>query len=149
MATQLLLREHALGDVLARPAITLEAAGRIEHRLAIDGEPACAAIVADTAIFERAKRLVRAIGTDVLLPIGRALVYACNLPASPTQRRTGRTTGHGTGFLRQEGEPELLVLLPVPVRGHFNERSKPRLASAQRGLRLFELRDVSRHRDDV
>src|SRR5690349_19597416 len=74
VAAQLLLRKHALGNVLARSAIADEMPGLMEHRLAVDRQPADPTVIAYPAVFERTERQMLPARADVLIPVGRTMV---------------------------------------------------------------------------
>ena len=128
-------------DMLGRAAISEKGSALVEQRLAVDagitGRPVHS-LVAELEILDR---LVGFQNGAVGLPDRIVGVHAWHLPARPAAQ-----VFFAKSRLRLaaaiEGEPELVVQLPQPVRGAFGEIPETRLASAQRRFGLLEPRDL-------
>src|SRR5207302_7087493 len=79
----------------------------------------------------------------VPLPIGVSQVERGVLPALAAQAGRGVEPALVAYVARQEGEPELGVLLPVPVRGKLRQAAEARRASAQHVLGRARARRAS------
>ena len=140
------LGELAVGDVMPDTAVTAEGAVPVEHRFAAGQRGVVdRAVVLVTDEFEIAEGLVRGERHLVRFPLGFGQVADANFPACLAQQR-----GRLDTMLRQDctfdpGVAELLVLLPVPVRGKLGEAPEALLALAQRRFGTHLFRNVVSH----
>src|SRR5207302_8567624 len=128
---QQLLATFLRGDVAANAAIALEAAAAVEHRLAAQGHPDAMPVAGGALDLEVAERLAALELAAVALPVGVSQVKRGLLPALAAQVGRGVERALVAYVARHEGEPELGVLLPVPVRGKLRQAAEARRACAQ------------------
>src|SRR5438270_2698505 len=140
---QRLLGALLVRDVAADAAIALEAALGIEHRLATDRKPARAAFGRGPLHLEVAERLMTLEARAVVGPIGRREIERRLVPATPAEIRRWREAGLVLQQRRHEGQAEVGVLLPIPVRGELGELAKALLAFLQRLLGALVRADVA------
>ena len=140
---QRLLGALLVGDVAADAAIALEAALGIEHRLAADRKPARAAFGRGPLHLEVAERLMTLEARAVVGPIGRREIERRLVPATPAEIRRRREAGLVLQQRRHEGQPELGILLPIPVGGELGQLAKALLALLQRLLGALVRADVA------
>ena len=89
--------------------------------------------------LEIAKGLVRLHNTTVLVPLRIRQTPATRFPAGLAQE--GR---HGPPVPVYPHEPEIRILLPVPVRRQCGQASKARFTLKQRGLGFDKMRDIGK-----
>src|SRR5258707_9818447 len=128
LESQALLGMLLLGDVAANAAIALESFFGVEDRLAADRQPAAAAARRRALHLEIAERLVTPELRAMRGPVGLAQGPARLVPAPGAERNPGGEPRSGGRLRRHEGEPELDVLLPVPVGGKLGEAAEALLA---------------------
>ena len=133
-----------LGDVAADSAVAFERAGGVEHRLAAKRDPDRAGVGPRPLHLEVVKRLVALELGAVPRPVLFGQVERRLVPALAA--KVGSGVKAGVLDRRHEGEAELLILLPVPVRGKRGQAAETLLAFAHRLVRGDALADVSRDR---
>ena len=132
LEAQALLGALVLGNVAADAAVALEVSLGVEDRLAADREPAAAAAWRRPLHLEVAEWLVALEARAVRGPVGFAQVRRRLVPAPATEISRGVEPGAMGEERRHEGEPELGVLLPVPVGRKLRQFAETLFAAAER-----------------
>src|SRR2546421_10588382 len=125
-----LLGALARRDVLADAAVALERARAVENRLAADAGVFQPAVAGGPLQLQIAKRLVRLEHRAMRRPVRLRHVERRRVPARlPDAARRTALVAAARG-VRHAGEAEILVLLPIPVRGQLREAAKAPLPLA-------------------
>ena len=132
LEAQALLGALVLGNVAADAAVALEVPLGVEDRLAADREPAAAAARRRALHLEVAERLVALEARTMRGPVGFAQVRRRLVPAPATEISRGVEPGAMGEERRHEGQPELGVLLPVPVGRKLRQLAETLFAAAER-----------------
>src|SRR3989454_7773319 len=133
LQAQHLLAALLCRDVAAHAAIALEAAAAVEHRLAAQRQPDAVPVARSALHLEIAERLVALELGAVPLPVSLGKVERRPVPALAAEVGARIPTGPFVDVARHEGEPELGVLLPVPVRGKPGQAAEARSAAGSFG----------------